>query len=304
MNAFATEGIEYLASAPILIAATSGSAFYRAQQTITAAGGRASSNVAIEHLRDRLRDQAAVSALWIELDRDGGREGDQRLRCALRDASARGCRTVIAAPLSLVDAVMSFIEDSAADILIDASDIERASAFAVATTAAKLPLMVTDVTSDRGTERLRQLSEEVNRIAASLTRLSMAPGQTAAKPAFVTEQDLPPLAVETVREVIRLRRLRSRFFDDELFADPAWDMMLDLLQAEIAQLRVPVSSLCIAAAVPATTALRWVKRMVSDGLFVRRPDVSDGRRVWVELSPPTSAALRNYFAEVGKAIPI
>jgi DNA-binding MarR family transcriptional regulator len=78
-------------------------------------------------------------------------------------------------------------------------------------------------------------------------------------------------------------------------------MLLDLLQAEIAQLRVPVSSLCIAAAVPATTALRWLKTLVSEGLFVRRPDPHDGRRVYVELATETSNALRRYFAEVGPA---
>jgi DNA-binding MarR family transcriptional regulator len=102
-----------------------------------------------------------------------------------------------------------------------------------------------------------------------------------------------------VRAVIRARRLRGRFFSEELFADPAWDMLLDLLQAEIAQLRVPVSSLCIAAAVPATTALRWLKTMTEQGLFVRRADPHDGRRVFVELAPTTSQALRRYFAEVG-----
>ena len=74
-------------------------------------------------------------------------------------------------------------------------------------------------------------------------------------------------------------------FREELFADPAWDMLLDLLQAEIAQLRVPVSSLCIAAAVPATTALRWLKTMTDQGMFVRRADPHDGRRVFVELAP-------------------
>jgi hypothetical protein len=304
MNALATEEVEYSDPAPILVAATSGSAFYRAQQTIAAAGGRAPANVAIEHLADRLRDQTAASALWIELDRDWDGESDQQLRRALQEAARRGYRAVIAAPLSLVDPVMSFVEDSAADILIEASDIERTAALAMATSAAKLPLTLCDVTRDQSAERLRHLSDEVNRIAATLARLSLAPGPAAPKPVSMTEQDLPPISVGTVREVIRLRRLRSRFFDDGLFADPAWDMMLDLLQAEIGQLRVPVSSLCIAAAVPATTALRWLKKMVSDGLFVRRPDVQDGRRVWVELSPPTSAALRSYFAEAGKAAAI
>ena len=93
-----------------------------------------------------------------------------------------------------------------------------------------------------------------------------------------------------------------RFFADDLFADPAWDMLLDLLQAEIAQLRVPVSSLCIAASVPATTALRWLKSMTEQGLFVRRADPHDGRRVFVELAPAASAAMRRYFAEVGKPV--
>lgn len=84
-----------------------------------------------------------------------------------------------------------------------------------------------------------------------------------------------------------------------MFADPAWDMLLDLLQAEIAQLRVPVSSLCIAAAVPATTALRWLKTMTDKGIFVRRADPHDGRRVFVELSREASLAMRRYFVEVG-----
>jgi DNA-binding MarR family transcriptional regulator len=114
------------------------------------------------------------------------------------------------------------------------------------------------------------------------------------------EDDVPDVAVEAVRSVIRARRLRTRFFAEDLFADPAWDMLLDLLQAEIAQLRVPVSSLCIAAAVPATTALRWLKSMTDRGIFVRRADPHDGRRVFVELSRGASIAMRRYFAEVGR----
>ncbi len=114
--------------------------------------------------------------------------------------------------------------------------------------------------------------------------------------------DLPEISAETVRTVIRARRLRARYFDEDMFADPAWDMLLDLLQAEIAQLRVPVSSLCIAAAVPATTALRWLKTMTQQGIFVRRADPNDGRRVFVELAPQASLALRRYFADAGKPV--
>jgi DNA-binding MarR family transcriptional regulator len=39
--------------------------------------------------------------------------------------------------------------------------------------------------------------------------------------------------------------------------------------------------------------------MVEQGLFIRRADPHDGRRVFVELAPETSRSLRRYFAEVG-----
>ena len=141
----------------------------------------------------------------------------------------------------------------------------------------------------------------MSRIAATLARLSaVAPAGSEPQLQKPTAEDVPDVPVETVRSVIRARRLRGRFFPEDLFADPAWDMLLDLLQAEIAQLRVPVSSLCIAAAVPATTALRWLKSMTDKGIFVRRADPRDGRRVFVELSPDSSIAMRRYFAEVSK----
>jgi DNA-binding MarR family transcriptional regulator len=44
--------------------------------------------------------------------------------------------------------------------------------------------------------------------------------------------------------------------------------------------------------------------MVSQGLFVRRSDPHDGRRVFVELAPEASRAMRRYFAEIGQSRPI
>ncbi len=163
-------------------------------------------------------------------------------------------------------------------------------------------MRLSDVAADKNAQRIRQLSEEVSRIASTLARLSEGPTAPAQRPAVAEVGDAPAVSAETVRAVIRARRLRSRYFPEELFADPAWDMLLDLLQAEIAHLRVPVSSLCIAAAVPATTALRWLKTMVQQGVFVRRADPHDGRRVFVELAPEASHAMRCYFAEIDPAV--
>jgi DNA-binding MarR family transcriptional regulator len=186
------------------------------------------------------------------------------------------------------------------ELVIDGDDSERAAALAIATSGIHRAQRLFDIASDQSAERLRQLSDEVSRIASTLARLSTEPGVPQRTPAVATDAEVPPVSADAVRSVIRARRLRGRFFEEDLFADPAWDMLLDLLQAEIAQLRVPVSSLCIAAAVPATTALRWLKTMTDKGIFVRRADPHDGRRVFVELSRDASVAMRRYFAEVGQ----
>lgn len=201
---------------------------------------------------------------------------------------------------ALLDPVAAQLDDRYVELIVDADEPQRVAALALATRNTGLELGLADVAVDRNAERLRQLSDEVSRIASTLARLSAGPSPASPIIEQAPLGEAPPVSADALRSIIRARRLRARFFSEELFADPAWDMPLDLLQAEVSHLRVPVSSLCIAAAVPATTALRWLKAMVRQGLFVRRADPLDGRRVFVELAPEASRALRSYFAEVGQ----
>lgn len=109
---------------------------------------------------------------------------------------------------------------------------------------------------------------------------------------------LPPSVLEKARTEIRARRRRSLHLDANLLADPAWDMMLDLFVARLERREVYVTSLCIAAAVPNTTALRWIRLLTDRGMFVRRADRSDGRRFYIELSDELSASINAYFRDL------
>jgi DNA-binding MarR family transcriptional regulator len=284
---------------PILIAASSDEARARARVTAEMGGYRVAA-VDIEEAVDRLDVQVAASAIWIEIDRDTGPSLDRLLERVEAEARGGQMPSIICSPLSLIDRIMAYVQEPSVELLVDASLAERAAALALAVARHDLPARLHDVTRESSSARLRQLSDEVSRIAATLARLSTGPGPGPAEKPEPAAGDAPPVSLDTVRQIIRARRLRARYFDEEIFADPAWDMLLDLLQAEIAQHRVPVSSLCIAAAVPATTALRWIKSMTDAGLFNRRADPHDGRRVFVELAPQASQALRRYFKEVGR----
>ena len=98
-----------------------------------------------------------------------------------------------------------------------------------------------------------------------------------------------------VRAVQTARRRREALFAPTLFADPAWDMLLELYAIRLEQRKISVSSLCYAAYVPLTTALRWVAKLESDGLAVRRQDPSDARRFWIDLSDRGMEAMCRYF---------
>ena len=99
-----------------------------------------------------------------------------------------------------------------------------------------------------------------------------------------------------VRRIIRERQMRSKFFDGDLFADPVWDILLDLTVARAEHTRISVSSLCIAAGVPATTALRWIGALIEAGLVERFDDVTDRRRKFVTLTDSAADAIARYFA--------
>jgi DNA-binding MarR family transcriptional regulator len=300
----ASQGLDHYGRPTVLVAASSAPAARRAIETVELAGFPAFS-VPIDAAIERLDIQPHASACWLEIEDDGG-PSLERLLDRVEAASAVGrFPAVIAAPSLLIDTIFARVSHPWIEVVIDGSPVERIEALALATARSRQDNagVAEDITQEPSAARLRQLSDEVSRIAATLARLSVGPDAPAEKPEPPKGQ-VPSVSIDTVRQVIRARRLRARYFDEEMFADPAWDMLLDLLQAEIAQHRVPVSSLCIAAAVPATTALRWIKTMTDAGLFHRRADPHDGRRVFVELAPAASDAMHRYFGEVGKAVAI
>ena len=297
-------GLDCYGLPPLLIAASSEAAARRAAETADAAQLPFVS-VPIEALLARLDRQGSAEAVWLELEDDPGPELDRILERIDAEAGVGRFPAIIAAPQSMIDPIAARIRSADVEILLDGTPADRAAALALARYRGNYRNrgVAEDISQEPSAARLRQLSDEVSRIAATLARLSVGPDAPSAKVESPKGQ-APSVSLDTVRQVIRARRLRARYFEEELFADPAWDMLLDLMQAEIAQHRVPVSSLCIAAAVPATTALRWIKTMTDAGLFNRRADPHDGRRVFVELAPAASDAMRRYFGEVGQAVTI
>lgn len=82
---------------------------------------------------------------------------------------------------------------------------------------------------------------------------------------------------EIARDELELRRSRHCFLDDDLFSEPAWDILLDLFLAQMEGRDVTVSGACVASGVPRTTALRYIDDLEERGLVLRFGSDTDRR---------------------------
>lgn len=231
-------------------------------------------------------------------------------------AAHSGSKLIVSTSIDGLDDIFAALDQSDPQILVQPSRADRIVA-------------VGRVLADIANPRVRELTEEdrlnllhlsrqVEAIAHKLEGLSdrqtgfalnrgSGVADHSAEANLIVEKQAAPLFNSAhpplpdprhVRRIIAARQARAKFFDGELFADPAWDMLLDLTAAHAEHSRVSVTSLCIAAAVPATTALRWIKQLVDSGVFVRVADAGDRRRAFIALSDQSTSAMARYFSEV------
>lgn len=98
-----------------------------------------------------------------------------------------------------------------------------------------------------------------------------------------------------IRTILRRRRDFEARLGKENFGDGARDMLMDLYASELEGRPIYVSSLSIASAVPATTALRQIALLVERGLLVRSDDPDDGRRAMLSLTQAASRQIEEWI---------
>lgn len=91
------------------------------------------------------------------------------------------------------------------------------------------------------------------------------------------------------------RRSRDRLFPACSGGDPSWEIVLFVLEQEVLQRTVSVTSACHATAIPQTTAMRKIDELVESGLLARFPDEEDRRRVLLASTQACRDAARRFF---------
>lgn len=101
---------------------------------------------------------------------------------------------------------------------------------------------------------------------------------------------------KAIVEIYKFRRARSKNLPGEIFGEPAWDILLDLFVARLEGRSISVTSACIAADVPSTTALRWVGILESRGLVSKKKSKVDNRVQELTLTDKSLQAMTQLFS--------
>jgi len=94
------------------------------------------------------------------------------------------------------------------------------------------------------------------------------------------------------------RRARVLIFEEQLFGEPAWDMLLALYCLPLRGEILTVSSLASVAQVPLTTGLRWQRTLIEEGLIRRGPHILDRRQRLLSLTHQGRLLMEEYLTRL------
>ena len=293
--------VEYCSQPTALIFADRAAGRDAAEEAVLAGGGRVGAAWPLAAAMERLAGPATFRTVIVDVGEDGGDELDSLLDQLDENARAGRHSSIVILPTHLIDVAAARAGHSDITLLCDPEPFERIAAIGAALARPRHNL--SDVNAEGSGQRLRELADEVARIAKMMA--TMATDTAPRPPAMPTQRGETgewPVDAAMIRSLIRARRMRSQFFPVSMFADPAWDMLLDLAAAKLEGRAVAVSSLCIASAVPPTTALRWIKTLTDGKLFARVADNNDGRRVFIELTEQAQAGMIGYLTQLQRIL--
>lgn len=134
--------------------------------------------------------------------------------------------------------------------------------------------------------------------AAALEKLADGFGEDSVGYSACTQPQVPSRL--TSKQIYDARREVDKIMNMRGFsATPAFDTMLDLHINAAADRAVSVSSACIGAACPPTTALRWLHVLENLGLIGRSPDPFDHRRAFLSLTTEGATKIEMAIAQYG-----
>lgn len=142
-------------------------------------------------------------------------------------------------------------------------------------------------TSPEDRQKHRQRKKAFAQVKALLSRRK--PG----RPVQITE--------DHILSILIARRARHAEFGDNLFSEPAWDVLLELHAAVLGGRRLSLADLARAIDTPESTTARWIAVLTDRGLVSSESDITEPGRLWISLTPEGASKMKRLADHWGAA---
>lgn len=156
-------------------------------------------------------------------------------------------------------------------------------------------------------EHFDELKSEVQRLTQIIAKMSEEEEEVVPDP---SETNQPPvrratttnLDIGMAKWLLDERDNRQSAFSSFKLDDTPWNILLDLYVAGRNHRLVSITSACIAARSPPTTALRSINALEEAGFVKRSSDQHDGRRVHLRLSAYAEVHIAEYLEKLADSL--
>jgi CheY-like chemotaxis protein/DNA-binding MarR family transcriptional regulator len=145
----------------------------------------------------------------------------------------------------------------------------------------------------QGAQELQKIADAARALAEDMRR-TLERGGRSRGPADAVLRTLDLLS--------KLQEARNTIFGEAVMPEPAWEMLAELMRAQLAGQQLSVTSLALSSQSPMTTALRRIDDLIQGGLAARVPDTTDRRRTNVELTPEGMARMQVFLEGFARTV--
>lgn len=147
---------------------------------------------------------------------------------------------------------------------------------------------------------VKKLSAQLDAAQAILDQIRVTSGCALFGPARARPAERLEMALVTARKAVADRRTRAAFIgSEEIFGEPAWDILLDLFIRQAAE-QQDGSRAFAQADSSVSTAMRWLRVLEQTGLVELKADPTSANSCLVHLTPAGYEGMLRYLESIAR----
>lgn len=146
---------------------------------------------------------------------------------------------------------------------------------------------------------VKKLAAQLDAAQRILDEIRVTSGCETFGPPLPASNQRLKVAVDAATRAVRDRKARTKFVgSNEIFGEPAWDILLDLFIRQADEKQVSARGAIIESGAGPSTVVRWLSLLEQNDLIQTVPDPDDSKHRLIQLTPAGFEGMLRYLESI------